>query len=77
MQRVCRGERKSGGKCHKGYSQGGLVRTVQERFEDPIEHSPVLNQVVVSSGKPIVVELELDGCSLTMELDTGADVSLV
>ena len=68
---MCRGDRESGGKYHKGDSQGGLVRTVQKGFEDSIEHSPVLNQVVVSSGKPILVELELDGCSLTMELDTA------
>ena len=76
LQRVCRGDRTSGGKYHKGDSQGGLVRTVQEGIEDSIEHSPVLNQVVVSSSKPILVELELDGRSLTMELDTGVAVSL-
>ena len=52
---------------------------MQEGFKDSIEHSPVLNQVVVSSGKPVLVvqELELDGCSLMMKFDTGAAVSLV
>ena len=49
---------------------------MQEGIE---EHSPVLNQIVtvVNRSHPIFVKVELDGCPLSMELDTGAAVSLI
>lgn len=76
LQRVCKGERKPRSQKKK-QAQESQVRTVQEGIEDSTEHPPVLNQVSVSSAKPITVEVKLEGHPLLMEVDTGAAVSLV
>ena len=72
LQRVCRNKKRT----NKSNDQ---VRTVQEGIRDSKGHSPVLNQIinVVDRNSPIVVDVELDGRSLSMEVDTGAAVSLI
>ena len=70
LQRVCRGERKP--RLRKNQSQDDQVRTEQEGIEDS-----VLNQISVSSAKPISVEVRLEDHPILTEVDTKAPVSLV
>ena len=53
------------------------VKTVQEGIEDPNELPYVLHTLRAQTGKPLEVDLMLDGKPLRMEVDTGAAVSLV
>ena len=74
LRRVCRGKAKVEGK--KSPKGGRRVRTVT-KGEDSKEGPSVLSPIVTSSAKPIMIEVELDGHPLNMELDTGVAVSLV
>ena len=67
---MCRGERKP--RLRKNQSQDDQVRTEQEGIEDS-----VLNQISVSSAKPISVEVRLEDHPILTEVDTKAPVSLV
>ncbi len=77
LRRVCRGDKKTGGKIDKKHHQGGQVRTVQQGLEDSIENPSVLKQIITSTSTPIRVEVVLDCRPLSMELDTGSAVLLV
>lgn len=63
-----------------GRGRGRTVQLVQEEtedFSDFLNHIDVLNQVSTKTHQPYLVDLELDGKSLVMEVDTGACMSLV
>ena len=73
----------------RGYNRS--VRMVEEQFDSQLEddedyvesaatnlnHIRALNQVKSEPAQPYLVDLELDGKSLTMEVDTGACMTLV
>ena len=77
IQRTCRQPRKT----ERG--QGRAVRRLTEDNEDEVqddEEPPkyTLQQILSTvNHKPIQVEVSIDGQGITMELDTGAAVSLV
>lgn len=67
----------------RGRERGSSIRTVKEDTEESSESDSVirnirsLNKLNGKSVKPYIVEVQLDGKSLNMELDTGACISLV
>ena len=67
----------------RGRERDSSIHTVQEDTEESSNSDSVirsiqsLNKVNGKSVKPYTVEVQLDGKSLSMELDTGACISLV
>ena len=69
LQRACRSQ-PSG--PNKGKEGRGVKRVVEEELED----FP-LYQVRLHKSPPIVVKISVDDCLITMELDTGASMSIM
>lgn len=65
-------------KCPNEPKNKDKVKNIQD-VEDSVEPSELLKQIntTVGRAKPIMVEVELNGHQLSMELDTGASVSLI
>ena len=93
IQQACKQKRNSGQPKkrskgpppHRGRSQGQHVKNVQIQLpnqsdsetDDALNHITALNLVNSKATQPYPVELKLDDKPLTMEVDTGASVSLV
>ena len=77
IKKVCRSGRKPAG--GRGIRPGrNTVKTVQAASSSAIAEEYSMHHVsVAGQGKPLEVQVSVDGKSLCMELDTGAAVSLV
>ena len=89
IKRACRNKQWAGGSNHteesrpskqlprKSTSGRNTVKTVQPLETESLEEYP-LNQLTQNSGsKPIELNVDVLGKSISMELDTGAAVSLI
>ena len=54
-----------------------MVQEEPGDLEYPLNHIRTLNQVNPKSGQPYLVDLQLDGKPLAMEVDTGACMLLI
>ena len=66
----------------RGHSRGHGVRTLQEEEVDepdlePMNHVQVLNQICEKYSRPHIVDIQMNGKPLAMEVDTGACMSLI
>ena len=73
IRSVCRQPLKGQGK----YQRGKPIKSVLETSEDCVEYEVLLNHFGAMSDQPYVLDVQLDGKPIRMEIDTGAALSLV
>ena len=82
LKRACKGKSKTTKRKYDGWRKPKAVRNVgdsEEEKEEDVDSEELshLQSRGTSKSPPIMVEIKVDDCTLPMEVDTGASVSLM